>query len=139
MSQSYMENMVQQKLAQGVPLSKVHAFTYDDCHRRDITQKPYSKLAKKAQVTEKLTLVHIYICGPFHTSRHGYKYFAPITDDATRYKWILLLKKKDEVFLRFKEWLPYAETLSEKKLKALRSDHGSEFTSLRELSQGKGN
>ena len=55
--------------------------------------------------------------------------FASITDDATRYKWILLLKTKDEVFCKFKEWLSYAETRNEKKLKALRSDYGSEFMS----------
>ena len=80
-------------------------------------------------MTEKLALVHIDICGPFRTSRHGYKYFATITDDATRYRWVLLLKSKDEVVPQFKAWLPYAETQSERKLKALRSDHGAEFTS----------
>ena len=80
-------------------------------------------------MTEKLALVHIDLCGPFLPSRHGYKYFASITDDATRYRWILLLKTKDEVFPKFKEWLAYAENQSEKKLKAMRSDHGTEFTS----------
>ena len=94
-----------------------------------MTQRPYPKAAEKAPVTEKLALVHIDICGPFHPSRHGFKYFASITDDATRYRWILLLKTKDEVFYKFKEWLPYAENQSEKNLKALRSDHGPEFTS----------
>ena len=86
-------------------------------------------MAEKAQVTKKLALVHIGICGPFHTSQHGYKHVASITDDATRYRWILLLKTKDEVLPKFKKWLPYVETLSEKKLNALRSDHGPEFTS----------
>ena len=128
MSHSYMQHMLNHKLAQGVSLSKVHDFTCDDCHRGKMTQKPYSKTVEKAPVTQKLALVHIDICGPLHTSRHGYKYFASITDDATRYRWILLLKTKDEVFNKFKEWLPYAETQSKKKLKALRSDHGPEFT-----------
>ena len=86
MSQSYMKHLVQHKLAQGVPLSKVHDFTCEDCQRGKITQEPYPKMAEKAPVKEKLALVHIDICGPFHASRHGYKYFATITDDATRYK-----------------------------------------------------
>ena len=129
MSHSYMKHLVQHKLALGMPLSKVSDFTCEDCHRGKMSQKPYPKEAEKAPVKEKLALVHIDICGPFHTSRHGYKYFASITDDATRYRWILLLKTKDEVIPKFQEWLPYAETQSEKRLKALRSDHGAEFTS----------
>ena len=40
-----------------------------------------------------------------------------------------MLKSKDEVYPKFKEWLPYAETQSEKKLKAISSDHGPEFMS----------
>ena len=129
MSQSYMKLLISHKMAEGVPLTKVHDFTCDDCHRGKMKQSPYPKHAVKAPVTEKLALVHIDICGPFRPSRHGYKYFATITDDATRYRWVLLLKTKDEVVPKFKEWLPYAETQSERKLKALRSDHGTEFTS----------
>ena len=129
MSQAYMKHLLKHELALGFPLSNVSDFTCDDCHRGKIIQQPYSKDVEKLPVTEKLGLVHIDICGPFPTSRHGYKYFAAITDDATRYRWLLLLRKKEEMFSKFSEWLPYAETQSEKKLKALRSDHGPEFTS----------
>ena len=73
--------------------------------------------------------MHINTCGPFHTHCHGYKYFTYITDDATRYRWILLLKTKDEVIPKFQEWSLCAETRSEKKVKVLRSNHGVEFTS----------
>ena len=41
-----------------------------------------------------------------------------------------MVKSKDEVYPKFKEWLPYAETWSERKLKAVRSDHGPEFMSI---------
>ena len=79
-----------------------------------MTQKPYPEAAKKAPVTEKQALVYIDIYGPFHRSRHGFKYIASIINDATRYKWILLVKTKDGVFSKFKELLPYAENESKK-------------------------
>ena len=84
------------------------------------------KEAEKATVLEKIALVHINICGPFHTSRHGYKYFASITDDATRYRWILLIKSKDEIIPKFQEWLPYAEVSRSSK----RSTHITMLSSL---------
>ena len=43
--------------------------------------------------------------------------------------WIYFLKKKDEVFERFKEFKDLVENLSENKIKILRSDNGGEFTS----------
>ena len=39
------------------------------------------------------------------------------------------MKKKDEVFERFKEFKALVENLSEKKIKMLRLDNGGEFTS----------
>ena len=39
------------------------------------------------------------------------------------------MKKKDEVFERFKEFKALEENLFEKKIKILRSDNGGEFTS----------
>ena len=38
--------------------------------------------------------------------------------------WIYFLKKKDEVFERFKEFKALVENLYEKKIKILRSDNG---------------
>ena len=62
-------------------------------------------------------------------SRHDSEYIAIISDDVTRYRWIMLLKTLDEVYPKFEEWIPYVETQSQKKLKALRFDHGSKLTS----------
>ena len=41
----------------------------------------------------------------------------------------IFLKKKDEVFERFKEFKALIENLSERKINILRSDNGGEFTS----------
>ena len=94
----------------------------------EISQKPYPKEVEKALVKRKFALVHIHKCGIFHICRHGYKYFTSITDDATRYQWILPLKTKDDIIPKFQKWLPYVETLSEIKTQTLRSDQAAEFT-----------
>ena len=63
------------------------------------------------------------------TSLSGYVYYASFIDDYSRKTWIYFLKKKDEVFERFKEFKALEENLYEKKIKILRSDNGGEFTS----------
>ena len=63
------------------------------------------------------------------TSLRGYVYCASFIDDYSRKTWIYFLKKKDEVFERFKEFKGLVENLSEKKIKIRRSNNGGEFTS----------
>ena len=63
------------------------------------------------------------------TSLRGYVYYASFIDDYSHKTWIYFLKKKDEVFERFKEFKALVENLSKKKIKILRSDNGGEFTS----------
>ena len=43
--------------------------------------------------------------------------------------WIYFLKKKDEVFSKFKEFKSLIENHTKKKIKTFRSDNGREFTS----------
>ena len=123
-----MQRLVKQRMASGLPLKFVPKFTCDECHLGKIIQSPYP-LAQHLPVSEKLGLVHTDICGPVPVSKDGYRYFATITDDATRYKWVFLLKTKNEIIAKIKEWIPYAQRRSEKKLICIRSDHGAEFTS----------
>ena len=58
------------------------------------------------------------------TSLSGYLYYVSFIDDYSRKTWIYFLKKKDEVFERFKEFKAHVENLSEKRIKILRSDNG---------------
>ena len=62
-------------------------------------------------------------------SLSGYVYYASFIDDYSCKTWMYFLKKKDEVFERFKEFKALIENLSERKIKILRSDNGGEFTS----------
>ena len=55
--------------------------------------------------------------------------FLTFIDDYTRYVWIYVLKKKSEVFTRFKEWKVLVEKSIDRKLKSIRTDNGGEYVS----------
>eukprot|EP00253_Pinus_taeda_P005553 PITA_05553 len=52
-----------------------------------------------------------------------------VEDDFSRNTWIHFLKKKSEVFDRFKEFKALVGNQTEKKIKVLRTDNGGEFCS----------
>ena len=79
---------------------------------------------------EPLGLVHSDVCGKISTeSLSGAEYFLTFIDDTTRYVWVYVLKRKDQVFERFLEWKALVEKSTGRKLKALRTDNGGEYTS----------
>ena len=61
----------------------------------------------------------------------GAEYFLTFIDDKTRFTWVYLLKRKDEVFQRFVEWKAMVENSGGGKLKVLRSDNGGEYMAKR--------
>ena len=79
---------------------------------------------------EPLGLVHSDVCGKISTeSLSGAEYFLTFIDDTTRYVWVYVLKRKVQVFERFLEWKALVEKSTGRKLKALRTDNGGEYTS----------
>ena len=99
MGETHMRRLVNENLAIGLPLEKIRSFKCTDCQVSRMAQKAFKKEGRRHE--ERLSLVHIDICGPFKSSRHGYRYFASVTDDATRYKWVLLLRTRDEILSKF--------------------------------------
>jgi hypothetical protein len=76
-----------------------------------------------------LDIVHSNICGPMSaTSLSGYVYYVSFIDDYSHKTWIYLLKAKNEVFGKFKEFKALVENLIEWKIKTLQLDNGGEFT-----------
>jgi hypothetical protein len=77
-----------------------------------------------------LDIVHSDTCGlMLVASLSGYVYYVSFIDDYSHKTWIYLLKAKNEVFGKFKEFKALVENLTERKLKTLRSNNGGEFTS----------
>ena len=92
------------------------------------TKKPYPSSDSKPKGIRNIT--HSYFFGPMQTtSLSRYVYNASFIDDYSRKTWIYFLKKKDEVFEKFKEFKALVENLSKKRIKTLRSNNGGEFTS----------
>ena len=82
------------------------------------------------RATEPLELIHSDVCGKLNTRfLSGAEYFLTFVDDRTYYSWIYVLKTKDEVFNCFLKWKALVEKSSGRKVQAIRTDNGGEYTS----------
>jgi 5'-3' exoribonuclease 2 len=82
--------------------------------------------SKKAK--QILELVHSDVFGPVKVPSLGkYVYYVSFIDEFSRNTWIYFLKKKSEVFDRFKEFKALVENQTEKKIKVLRTDNVERF------------
>ena len=79
-----------------------------------------------------LDLIHSDLCGPMSVvSLRGFEYYGAFIDDHSRKTWIYFLKSKksEDVLQRFQEFKALVENQTERKIRALRSDNGGEYTS----------
>jgi hypothetical protein len=75
-----------------------------------------------------LQLVHSDVFGPVSVPSLGKSvYYVSFIDDFSRNTWIYFLRKKSEVFDRFKEFKALVENQTEKRIKVLRTDNGGDF------------
>lgn len=75
-----------------------------------------------------MDLVHSDVCGPMQTSTSaGKRYMVTFIDDYSRYSVIYLIKEKNEVFDKFKEYVEMCKTMFHIKPKVIRSDRGGEY------------
>jgi hypothetical protein len=67
-----------------------------------------------------LDIVDLNVCGPMSTtSLSGYVYYVSCICDYLHKTWIYLLKAKNEVFGKFKEFKAVVENLTKRKIKNL--------------------
>ena len=80
------------------------------------------------RATELLEIVHSDVCGPMPVrSLGGNKYFVTFIDDFSRYGAVYFIKEKNQVLPCFKEYVSMVKRQTEKKVKVLRSDNGTEY------------
>ena len=108
------------KVLNGLPEIQIeHEGVCKGCAQGKNTKNPYPK--SDSEEKGMLDIIHSYICRPMQTtSLSMYVYYASFIDDYSRKTWIYFLKKKDEVFERFKEFKALLENLSERKINILR-------------------
>jgi hypothetical protein len=117
------------KAVTGLPKLKVdHEGVCNGCAQGKNIKNPFLKRDNKVEGV--LELIHSDVCGPMPSaSISGYVYYVSFIDDYSHKTWVYLLKSKDEVFSKFKEFKALIENVSERKIKILRSDNGGEYTS----------
>ena len=77
-----------------------------------------------------LEIVHSNVCWPISSnSLSGYVYYVFFIDDFSRKTWICLLKGKNKLFSKFKEYKASVKNHIERKIKTLHLDNGREFAS----------
>lgn len=121
--QTYRNNSVR-----GLPLVKNRDFHCETCklnkHRR-VSFKFTGHIRSK----HPLELLHTDVWGPTAVAgRGGERYFLSIIDDFSRKIWVYPMRGKSEVFAIFKKHIQRAELFIGKKVKAVRSDNGGEFS-----------
>ena len=95
-----------------------------------------SSFKSKNDVTSKapLELLHMDLCGPMRVqSPGGARYMFVIVDDYSRFTWTIFLRSKDEVHSRFSELVLSLEKSLSLSVRAIRSDHGTEFENAKML------
>lgn len=98
----------------------------EDCVFGKSTRHSFKHLTSKS--IGILDYIHSDLWGPAQTSSlGGNNYFLSIIDDYSRRVWVYILKHKDQVFNKFKEWKTLVENQTGKKVKKLRTDNGLEF------------
>jgi transposase InsO family protein len=76
-------------------------------------------------------LVHSDVCGLCPTTYvNGVRYFVTFIDCSSRVTWIYLMKNKNDVFARFKDFHKGVQTQYGSVVKVLRSDNGTEYTNI---------
>eukprot|EP00794_Sanderia_malayensis_P002886 gene2886-biopygen2372 len=90
--------------------------------------EPFPKKSQ-SQTTQLLELVHSDVGIVNVDSVGGSRYYVTFIVDFSRYTVVHFLKKKSEVLDKFKEFVAVMENLTEKKVKALRTDNGGEYIS----------
>ncbi|GJU48018.1 putative ribonuclease H-like domain-containing protein [Tanacetum coccineum] len=79
-------------------------------------------------ITKPLFMLHMDLFGlTFVSSLMHKKYCLVVTDDYSRFTWVLFLTTKDETSEILKNFIKEIENLVDKKVKIIRSDNGTEF------------
>jgi transposase InsO family protein len=124
-----LKDLSHKKMVHGLPMIEQEDRICDGCL---IGKQHRNSFPAEAKYRAKfpLELWHVDLCGPINPATHeGKRYFTLIVDDCTRFMWQIMIRDKSEAFKAFKKVKVAVEMEKNYKLKALRTDHGGEFTS----------
>jgi hypothetical protein len=97
----------------------------EHCNLANQTRQPSPD--GESETTGVLELVHMDVCGPLEKrSKGGSRFFATFTDDYSKLLVAIPIERKSQVVGVVRNTVARLELQSEKKLKAVRTDRGSE-------------
>ena len=120
---------MERKVVSGLPkIQEKHEVIFKGCPQGKNVKKTFPSSESKAK--EILEIVQSDVCRPMSSSSLSkYVYYVSFIDDFSHKTWIYLLKGKNKVFNKFKEYKPLVKNQTYREIKTLRSDNGGEFTS----------
>jgi len=123
------KNLLKKKLVTGMTLNSSAAPDpiCEPCLAGKMHANPFPSSEWRA--TRPLELVHSDAHQVPYPSFSGYRYWVTFIDDYSRFRFVLLIKAKSDIFDAFKQFKAYAENQSEHKIKILRDDKGGEYMS----------
>ena len=111
-------------IADGVDRKSCEGCALGKQHRQPFPKKSEHKSCRP------LELIHTDVCGPMSIPSVGSSRFVvTFIDDYSRYTYVYAIKHKSEFFERFTEFVEQVENLSGYRVKSLRSDNGTEYSS----------
>nr|CAE03285.2 OSJNBb0046P18.1 [Oryza sativa Japonica Group] len=125
-----LRKLVQQEMVRGLPLLQQVTQVCDGCLLGKQRRAAFPAQSKYC-TNEHLVLVHGDLCRPIEPATPaGNRYFLLLVDDMSRYMWLTLIRSKDEAANAIKHFQARAVVETGRKLHALRTDRGGEFTSI---------
>lgn len=116
--------MIQKELVLGIPDINIEREVCGSCLLGKQARQSFPK-ASTYRASKALELLHGDICGPITPATPtGSRYIFVVIDDHTRYMWTMLLKRKDEAFIKFKRLAAMVEKEMGRKINMFRTDRG---------------
>uniref|UniRef100_A0A0A9YMV4 Retrovirus-related Pol polyprotein from transposon TNT 1-94 n=1 Tax=Lygus hesperus TaxID=30085 RepID=A0A0A9YMV4_LYGHE len=101
-------------------------FSCDACNIGKMHRLPFPSSSSKS--SHPCQLIHVDLCGPMEVASFGgSKYFLLFKDDYSHYRFCYMLSEKSDVPAVVKKFLALAENDTGRRVKAIRSDQGTEI------------
>ena len=130
LNEHQLKGMASQDLVKGlhIPCNTRMSFC-EKCVEGKMARKPFQSVGE-IRTTRKLQLVHSDVCGPMPTeSIGGSRYFVTFVDDYSRFCRVYFMKRKSEVFDKFKEFERCSTNECGLSIGIFRSDNSGEYIS----------
>nr|GEV26727.1 putative ribonuclease H-like domain-containing protein [Tanacetum cinerariifolium] len=124
-----MNKLVQGNLVRGLPNKMfLRDQTCIACNKGKQHKASYKGIPLVSLITTPLHLLHMDLFGPTSVKSITNKYYClVITDEFTRFSWVIFLTHKNETYRILEEFITLVENQFNHRVKCIRCDNGTEF------------